>query len=370
MNIEKQTYYNTELLQQLFEKRGKAVACYGTLSRLGGVRFHLGAQTKVVLEVRFHSMGTQASIRLDGDLLAKTSYRTSRFEVDLPKGDHVFEAESTSHGGFVIEAEGAGLTDGARYFDRVGGHASEDETVVYMANGDSKAIKYCRVGSTLQRTILSSPTYDDAYLYDKSGGAYTSTIAYVTAVDGRSKMLLHVNADQLVEMGKVESLAICDGRTLGTGADYLVGCVHDGGTLTFFRAGAGIGVGSSARCDWDRSALRVVSAQQGSVLIVQGKNYVWTALHFHPQGQKSLVFTGCTLRYDEIPLCKNKYVAPSAGEIDQNGVPVFYCKREDGKLVRKDGEQTTELGWQEAYHPGVVGGFWQYAGEVDFESAE
>lgn len=369
MNIEKQTYYNTELLQQLLEKRGKAVACYGSASRLGGVRFHLSGQTKVVLEVNFHTMGTQAYLRLDGDLLAKTSNRTSRFETVLPKGDHVFEAESTSHGGFVIEAEGAGLTEGARYFDRVGGHASSEETVVYMGNGDSKAIKYCRVDSSLQRTILTSPMYDDAYLYDKSGGVYTSTLAYVTALDDRSKMLLHVNSDEIVQMGKVESLAICDGRTLGSGTDYLVGCVHNGGTLTFFRVG-GVSANASARCDWGKPVLRIVSAQQGSVLMIQNKNNVWTALYFHPQGEKSLVFTGCTLRYDEIPLCKNQYVAPSAGEIDQNGFPVFYYKREDGKLVRAEGEQVTELGRQEAYHPGVVGGFWQYAGEVSFESAD
>ena len=370
MNVEKQTYFNTEQLQSLLEKQGEAVECFGSGSRYGGVRFTLHAQSKVALEVAFDSISATASICLDGAIVAKTAKKVSRFEVLLGKGEHVFDVDCATHGGFVIRVSGTGLSEGARYFDRVGGYSSDGETVVYFSNGNRSVTRYRKTSSALQTSVISSPFYDAAQLYDKTNGEYTASVATVAVVNNGQKMHLYLGHDVLVQMGNVEGVAICDGRTLGAGADYLAVCVYGGGKAAFFRANDGGDVDETARCEWATSVLRVVSAQSGSILLMQNKNHVWTALYFHAEGENELRFTNHTFRYDLIPLCKNRYVAPTA-LADEDGAPIFYCKREDGKLVKIEyGASPVELGFQEAYHPGLSGGFWQYAGEAQYEAAE
>ena len=368
MNVEKQTYLNTERLQALFEKREEAVACYGAGSRYGGVRFSLRARTSVTVTVEFHSPAAEASLCLDGALVAKTQNKVYRFTLQLSQGDHVAEVDCASHGGFVIKAVAAGLTEGARYFDRVGGHSSEGETVVYMANGDRVVSAYRQTPTGLEISVLSTPLYDAARMYD--GSAYTSTLAYIESTAGRQKAHLYINRDLQFNVTRLESVAICDGRTLESGANYLAVYVADGGKATFLRCVHNTRIDSSAKLSWEAPLLRVASAQCGSVLIVQNKNYLWTAMYFHPEGEKALSFTRHTFHYDEIPLCRNRYVAPSA-TVDEDGVPVFYYRREDGTLLRMAyGEVPTEIGYAEAYHAGADGGFWQYAGEVRYEAAE
>ena len=368
MNVEKQTYLNTEQLQALFDKKQEAVACYGAGSRFGGVRFHLCAKTEVTVTVEFHSVQSQADLRVDGVLVAKTSNKTSRFTLLLAKGDHVADVDCSSHGGFVIKAEGLGLKEGARYFDRVGGRSQDGETVLFMAAGENNAVSYRRTSGALETSVLSTPLYDSACLYD--GNDYTSTVAYIESTNGRRKVHLYLNRDLEFTVERVESVAICDGRTLESGADYLAVAVEKGGKATLYRCINGTAIDDSAKCVWEAPLLRAVSAQQGSVLMLQDKNNVWTALFFHSNGEKQLHFTQHTYHYDEIPLCRNRYLAPTA-TVDEDGSPVFWYKLENGKLMRMAyGEAATEVGYAEAYHPGVSGGFWQYAGEVQYQAAE
>ena len=368
MNVEKQTYLNTERLQALFEKREEAVACYGAGNRYGGVRFSLRARTAVTVTVDFHSVSEQASLYLDGALVAKTQNKVYRFLLQLSPGDHVAEVDCASHGGFVVKAEAAGLTEGARYFDRVGGRSSEGETVLYMANGDRNVTSYRQTSGGLETTVLSTPLYDAARLYDN--GAYTSTVAYIESISGRQKAHLYINRDLQFNVTRLESVAICDGRTLESSANYLAAYVADGGKTTFLRCVHNTRIDSSAKFSWGTPLLRVASAQCGSVLMLQNKNYLWMAMYFHPDGEKALAFTRHTFHYDEIPLCRNRYVAPSA-TVDEDGAPIFYYKREDGTLLRMAyGEAPTEVGYAEGYHAGTDGGFWQYAGEVRYETAE
>lgn len=368
MNVEKQTYLNTERLQALFEKREEAVACYGAGSRYGGVRFSLRARTAVTVTVEFHSLQAPASIYLDGRLVAKTENKVYRFALQLSQGEHVAEVDCSSHGGFVVKAAAAGLSEGARYFDRVGGQATEGETVVYMANGDRNVTSYRNTAGGLEISVLSTPLYDAARLYD--GSAYTSTVAYIESTSGRQKAHLYINRDLNFSVSRLESVAICDGRTLESGANYLAVYVADGGKATFLRCVHNTRIDTSAKLAWEEPLLRVASAQSGSILLLQNKNHLWTAMYFHPDGEKALAFTRHTFHYDEIPLCRNRYVAPSA-TVDEDGAPVFYYRREDGVLLRMAyGEAPTEVGYAEAYHAGTEGGFWQYAGEVRYETAE
>ena len=135
MDIEKQTYLNTEQLQTLFEKKGKAVACYGSSARYGGVRFTMRSKGKVSLSVAFYSIGADATICVDGLTVAVTRYLRSHYELSLSKGEHVFDVGCTSHGGFTLSVEGGSVEEGARYFDRVGGHSADGEIVVFTSNG-------------------------------------------------------------------------------------------------------------------------------------------------------------------------------------------------------------------------------------------
>ena len=371
MNVEKQTYLNTEQLQSLFEKQGKAVACYGAGSRYGGIRFRLHSKAKVVLKAEFHSIAAQAEICLDGASVCKTANKVSRFEFILSQGDHVFDVDCTSHGGFIVTAEAPGLSEGARYFDRIGGHSVGGETVLYMSNGDRGATSIRRTSNSEEISVLSSPLYDAAYLYDATNGVYTSTVAYITATDGRKKASTYFNRSQNFTVTRVDDVAICDGRTLEAGANYLAAYVYNGGSMRFLRGNHGSRIDTSSVMEWQTPVLRIVSAQKGSVLMLQSRDYVWTALFFHAEGQKELCFTRNTFHYDEIPLCRNRYVAPTATVSNEDGTPTFYYKREDGKLMRMAyGEDPTEVGYQEAYHPGVDGGgYMQYAGELQYQNA-
>ncbi len=372
MNIEKQTYLNTEQLQGLFEKNGIAVSCYGAGSGCGGVRFYLSSKAKVTFEVRFHAVSAAAALRVDGTLVATTSRLTSRFELTLGKGDHVFDLSCSSHGGFVISASAHGLEPARAYFDRVGGHANASETVVYMSNGDRDVVSYRKTSSSLETATLSTPLYDDANLYDKTNDVYTQTKAYVTSVENGAKVLLNLSRDLTITVdGKVEDVAVCDGRTLDAGADYLAAYVSDGGKLTLLRCNDGQTIGTSDSHVWEKPVLRVSSAQKGSVLMTQSPDYVWTAYFFNGEGDGSVAFGQNVFHYSEIPLCRNRYVAPDATIDEEDGTPVFFYKTEDGRLMRMAyGDEPSLVGYGEGYHAGENGGFVQFAGEVKYQAAE
>ena len=168
----------------------------------------------------------------------------------------------------------------------------------------------------------------------------------------------------------MEDVAVCDGRTLEAGADYLAAYVSDGGKLTLVRCNDGQTVGASDSLVWEKPVLRVSSAQKGSVLMTQSPDYVWTAFFFNSEGDCAIAFGQNVFHYAEIPLCRNRYVAPDATIDEEDGTPVFYYKTEDGRLMRMAyGEEPTQIGYGEGYHAGESGGFMQFAGEVKYQAA-
>ena len=370
MNIEKQTYLNTERMQAMFEKAGSAVACYGPNSRFGGVRFCLAASAKVAFEVDFYTIAADASVYVGGYLACKTARPSSRFCLMLSKGEHLLDVDCTSHGGFVLKVSAAGLSEGRLYFDRTGGHSLAGETVVYLTNGERGASSYRRTAGGLEVALLSSPVFDDAYLFDKVNGVYTDDRAYIGTGVSRSHAFLNFrNTVTLPANSRVEHVAICDGMTLGDNADFIAAYVYDGAKLCFARVLGAAADDSDHLLDYDKPVLRVVSAQRGSVLMLQQPGGVWTAFAFNEYGESALHFGQITLHYDEVPLCKNPVVAPSA-TVDEEGSTIFSPDKEDGRLWRRELNGAPQVvGYQEAYHAGVSGGFMQFCGEVKYQNA-
>ena len=372
MNIEKQTYLNTELLQSLLVKEGRVIGCYGAGCPVGGVRFVLRAKGKVSLTAAFSSLSSDAVICLDGLILSETRYLTSHYEVTLSKGDHFFDVLCTTHGGYVLTVEGVGVEEGVRYLDRVGGHVEEDETLLYLSRGNRGAVAYRRTNDSEEITGLSVPLYDDALLYDKQSGAYTATVRHVAFHADQGRVILSIGRNEtFLTGGGVRGVAICDGSTLENTASFLVMYVEKDGKARLFTPTDDQALTSAQGCNWGENLLRVVSAQRGSILMMQSTDHVWKGYYFHPEGAKTLTVSAYNVfHYDEVPLGRNNYTSPSA-VTDEEGVPIFYYRKEDGKLMRMTyGETPVEIGYQEGYHPGHNGGYYQYAGEVRYETAE
>ena len=372
MNIEKQTYLNTELLQSLLVKEGRVVGCYGAGCPVGGVRFILRSKGKVALTAEFRSVSSDAVICLDGLILAETLYPTSHYEVTLSKGEHVFDVLCTGHGGYVLTVEGVGVEEGVRYLDRVGGHVEEDETHLYLSRGRRGAVAYRRTNDSEEITGLSVPLYDDALLYDKQNRAYTTTVRNVSYHPSEGRVYLSTaNTESFLTGSGVRSVAISDGSTLENTASFLVMYVEKDGKARLFTPRDDQPLTSAESCVWGENLLRAVSAQRGSILLMQTTDGVWKGYYFHPQGEETLTVSAYNVfHYDEVLLGRNKYTSPSA-VTDDEGVPTFYYRKEDGKLMRMTfGETPVEIGYQEGYHPGHNGGYYQYAGEVQYMTEE
>ncbi len=370
MNIEKQIYLNTEQLQTMYERTGKVRACYGSLARYGGVLFSLKAKAKVTLSLAFESISTFAKVYVDGLMLSESMNARSHFEVTLAKGVHVFDVECTTHGGFTVTAQGVGLEEDRRYFDRVGGHSGEEEMVVYTSNGERGVNAYRKTASTNTLSRLSSCFFDDALYYDKANARYTSTVRSASTSAARSTVTLSIGRSESYPVHKIRSIAMTDGRTLEAGADYIVATVGDGGAFQLVRVKDQTALTPSDFLTMRKTALRVVSAQRGSVLLVQGTDYVWTGYFFHQEGDMTISFGNDTYHYEEIPLGRNRYLAPSATIDEEDGTPIFYYRKESGELIRRayDGSEST-VGYMESYHEGIEGGYMQYAGELQYVTA-
>lgn len=370
MNIEKQIYLNTEQLQTMHERSGRAKACYGSLSRYGGVYFSLKAKTKVTLSLAFESISSFAKIYVDGLLITESTNPRSHFELTLTKGLHVFDVECATHGGFTVLAEGVGLEEDRRYFDRVGGHSAEGETVVYTSNGDRGVNAYRKTSSTNTLSRLSSCCFDDALYYDKANSRYTDTVRSASTGAQRSTVTLSIGRSESYTVRKIRSIAMTDGRTLEAGADYIVATVGEGGALQLLRVKDQTAISNGDFVTMRKPALCVVSAQRGSILIVQGADYVWTGYFFHAGGDKVITFGGDSYHYEEIVLCRNRYIAPSATIDEEEGTPIFYYRKESGELIRRPYESAeSRIGYMESYHEGIGGGYMQYAGELQYVTA-
>ena len=364
MNIEKQIYYNTEELQERMLREKKLVVCFGSGNRYGGLRISVKRNTNVSFSIEFESLSNLATFRLDDALVAKSSKTHSHIALRLEKGEHVFEIDAgTTHGAFKIEAEGVGIEEGHLYIDRVGGYFDDQNTVVYLRNGDGFATKN-QYTDALVKTETNYRYYDEAYLYDKTNAVYAATKRYIYSYDG-AKLYVIVGRTLTLTTQKLNGAAICDARTLEDGADYIVAYINHNGELVFMRTVEGERYNSSHYSAAFPGFERVVSAQRGSIIMAENKDHVWSAYYFHPNGEKELVFSRNTFHYDEIRLCRNRHCSPTATIDETTGEPIFYYKQEDGKLMKLVyGSTPTLWSYEEAFHPGSTGGLCQFEGEL------
>ena len=367
MNIEKQTLYNTEQLKELYEKRVRAVGCFGKSRRYGGVRFLLRRKAEVTLGADFLSLEGGGTFYLDGARLGGSEKPFFETKVTLEAGEHLFEGDfAVTHGGFRIYAEGVGLEEGRRYFDRIGGYQSGSETVVYEKNGDRTITKYTYASGALSSAETSNTFYDEAYLYDRTNGAYTATRRSLSS-SVTDALTVNNGVSQSIGSGVIKSAAICDARTLEAGADYLVAYTDANGNLRFYRTEENALYDASCLRDPIVGIRRVLSAQKGSIFLVEDKSGFWTGWFFHAAGANALAFSQRTFHYDKIPLCRNRHVAPSATASDADGTPIFWYRREDGKLMRfAHGGTPTFVGYEEGCYPASSGKLVQSEGDLRY----
>lgn len=368
MNIEKQTYYNTEHLQELYERKSTAIAFYGESDGCGTLAFSLKRKSTVKIELRLRSLEGVGVLTLDGKIAGRVTTPYLQLNVKPEQGEHLvcFTVESGTHGAYEIEAEGVGLDEAHSYPERVGGYRTESECVLYMKTPGRKVVKYSYAEGSLVRSVENRSYSDEAYLYDAANGAYTATRRSVYSEDSRN-FTLQTGVSSTHQRSAIKGLAMCDGRTLESGANYLVAVLDGEGNLRFIRAMDGTAYQASDLSDTVFTGIRrVMSAQRGSIFLVENRDHVWSGYFFHAGGTKTLVFSGLTLHYDEIPLCRNRSYSPTA-DADAEGNPVFYFKKEEGALMRMAyGGTGAAVAYADAFHPCASGGLLQFAGELSY----
>ena len=366
MNVQKQTYLNTVGLETRYQKTVTVKRSFGADRKRGGIFFTMKSKGRVCLSVDYRSLSGKVTVLLDGEVVACTAVPFVVAELKAEQGEHLFEAVTTAtHGAFTMTAEGYSLEEEKVYADRVGGATSGSEGSVYIKNGKGAVDKYLLSGDALTRTEKSEIFYDEAYYYDRTQGQYTSTKRYCYATS-ESAFHVYTGTDCTFLYEDIGGLAICDARTLETGADYLVAFVDRGGVLRFLRVTDGaVTFGPNELATTTFSGMRrVVSAQRGSVFLAEDAGHVWHGYFFHPNGEKVLSFPSHVLHYDEYVLTRNRNCAPTA-TVDEEGAPVFYYKREEGALMRyPTGEVPTQIAYAEAFHPMPSGGLLQFGGEL------
>lgn len=363
MNIEKATYLNTLQAAEGSGSKRCFFASYAAGRIGGGIRFSVKGRCKVRLCADYHTLGAQATLLLDGKPIVCTARPRTDVEVRLEKGEHIFEAESpVSHGGVTLSVEGVGLVRSGPYGDRVGGCYSATECVVYLKRGNGGVEKCVYNGSTVTYTAKSERYYDEAYLYDPNAADYSANKCACYA--GTQNFSIDNGVTRVYSYPGVLGVAVCDGRTLPSGTNYLVAFADKYGALRFVRVSQG---GSIVAADFSEKVAdvrRVVSAARGSVILAEGADRWWTAYYFHPLGEKTLTIGENIFPYDEIEVGKTGGFAPTA-TTDEDGAPILYYRTEDGKLIYCDAEgSTAHVAYAESYHPAETGGLLQSEGEL------
>ena len=359
MNIEKQTLYNTEYLQELVRNAEKMTAAFGASRTRGGLYFSLRKAAKVVLRFEAASIDGSGRLFLDGALVGVVDKREAEIALKLEAGEHLFEFVSdtgSEHGDFSLTAQGICAEVGRQYLERVGGYSNDTQTVVYLKEGDETVVKNLYENGALTATAQNNYHYDEAHLYDRVNSAYTNTRRYVYSTT-KDRFYVYTGKSNYLNQTAFRSVAICDARTLETGADYLVAYVTANGELHFLKTTDNARYNSNCYSETFTGYRRVLSAQRGSIFLAENKDRFWTALYFHAQGQKTLTFPqNVVFHYDAIPLGRNRRVAPNATIDETDGTPVFYFKKEEGALMRMAlGEEATAVSYADALHPGAAG---------------
>ena len=362
MNIEKATYLNT-LQQPESGRNGRVVSAYGAGQTSGGVRFHVRGRGAVRLIAEYRTIGERATLKLDGAPIAVTLRPYTEILLRLDKGEHLFEATSPSgHGGLTLIAEGTVVSEAGPYLDRVGGCVTPSGCVVYLKKGDGALEQCVYDGSSVTRSARTELFYDEAYLYDVSQSEYTATKRSVYGTS--TGFTVNVGVSTTFSYLNIRGLAMCDKRTLSAGADYLVAFADRNSSLRFVRVEDGTGVPSANVSESIGEARRVVSAARGSIFLAERPDRVWTAYWFHPQGERTLAFSGNSQPYDVIEIGRTGGSVPSA-TVDESGAPILYYRKEDGRLMCLEGEELPRrVAYAEAYQPTLSGGLLQVEGEL------
>lgn len=348
MDYEKQTYLNTERLNDLYRAEKTVTASVPSSTLVGGIRFHMERAHAVRLEAYFPSSSVSYTPSFDGVAAAERTAPYFSTDVFAEKGEHVFDfVTSAAHGGAILRVTGVGVREGRRYFERVGGYYTASGTIVYMRPGEREVVEItCANGS-----LASSPTtkkHVDACLhYDKTNAAYTSTV-FTAKSEGGSDLKVKCGQEITVSVSGLTSVAIADGKGLPSGHDCIVGYVDESGVLHFLTGALNGGVTASSVTV--KGVKRVRSSSRGSVLLVEDADDYWKAYVFASSGDKSITVVGTTLKYTVLPVVKNAVCAPNA---TLDGSLTLYYKERNGALIAQDAQGTRSvIGYADAYYVG------------------
>ena len=355
MNYEKQTYLNTERLNELYRTETVLAASVPSLTLIGGIRFFSESAHKVKLEAYFPSCGVSYTPYFDGRAVVGKSAPYFSMEVFAERGEHVFDFEAASqHGGAILRVTGVGVRECKRYVQRVGGYYTSARTVLYIKRGLRPVEKIVFDGSEAAVTEMTDILYDACLYYDKTESAYTSSIFYFRHVREDELKVNTVGQVTTLTVAGLNSAAIVDGQALPSGYDCIVACTDQNGVLHFYAGPKGGLVAESSTTV--SGVKRVVSAQRGTTFLVQDRENVWRAYVFGAGGDKSISVNGISLPYTLISLSRNAVFAPSADLILSSMEQYFYYKDGKGALVRKDeAGETSVVGLADEYYPGPYG---------------
>ena len=362
MNVEKAIYLNTLQPAEVVQK-GRVVSSYAAGRQGGGGRFAVRARGTVRLIAEYRTLGAKATLSLDGKTLAVTARLYTEVALPLEKGEHVFEVLSpVSNDGVTLIAEGYGVTKTGPYYDRVGGCVTPSGCVVYLKRGSGTVEKCVCTGGSITYTPRTETFYDEAYRYDPTVGTYSDTQRFCYATG--ANFTVNSGVATVFSHTAIRGLAMCDSRTLASGADYLVAFADSASALRFMRVVDGAAVSSAEVTSRIADARRVVSAARGSLFLVEEKDLTWRAYWFHPQGEETMTFGEYSERYEVIPLGKTGGCIPSA-TVDAEGEPILYYRRENGELMNyTPGEVVRAVSYAEAYQPTATSGLLQVEGEL------
>lgn len=368
MKVEKQTYLNTEHLNELYEKKGTASSSYPSGRTYGGVRFRLRRKASVFLSAEVENPTGTVTLFLDGLILLKSASPHIRFELKIDKGAHLFDLRSdAANDGFCLTANGVGLEADRAYTERVGGYSTDSANYLFLRHGNRLTEKVTASSGSISSESQSGIMKDAALRFNKSTGFYTSDLATISA-SGTTSLAVDTGTSATLSTTGLTSAAICDGYTLPSGVDFLVAFVADN-KLYVGKASAGQGITSSDFATPISDIVRVVSAQRGSVLMTENAEGLWKAMYFFSSGSKSLTCGGTAIPYEEISLVRNRAFAPTCHIEGALLSPAFYYRTEEGALMRlMYGSTPVKRGYAEAFHPGDVSSMVQYCGEVRLAS--
>ena len=367
MNYEKQTYLNTEQLNELYRKETVLTASVPSARKVGGLRFLVGAAQKVRLELTFPALNGTYTPYLDGKPVMTKAAPRFTAEIPAEKGEHIFEfVSSASHGGAILRVSGIGIREGGRYLSVVGGYYTDSQTVVYMKRGDRNAEKVLLESGALGITALDDALYDACLYYDKGNASYTSSLLYIRS-DDPAALIVNSGQESTITLQGLRSAAICDGQALPSGHDALIAYVGADNVLHFCTAVRNGGVSTSAATV--SNVKRVLSAMRGTTLLVQDGENVWRAYVFGATGEKSITVGGSTLYYTVLLLAKSECCPPTADLECPSMTHRFYYKDAKGVLVKRGSQgQAETVGYADAYCPGKDSGIFIQDNEIAMEA--